>query len=77
MAKPQWWIEGPHVIETWQQGDWVYAIQHHPDASYPWCLDYAYHNGGGGSPFKTREELEEYMRRNGIGRPAQQMTLGI
>ncbi|CAM3899185.1 hypothetical protein [Alicyclobacillus pomorum] len=42
------------------------------------ALDYADvdGNGGGGAPFSTREELDEYVRHYGL-RPYEQLTLGI
>ena len=78
---PKWferWAEG--AVEQWEHNGRLYVIRHieRTPAGVEWCLDYADldGNGGGGAPFSTRDELEEYVRICGL-RPYEQLTLGI
>lgn len=66
-------------LGEWEHNNRLYAVTHNPDANYPWVLNFAdgNGNGGGGSPFKTREEMEHHMGRLGLPQMRKQLTLGI
>ncbi len=65
------------VIESWTDGDLEYTIYNHPAGDWPWALGCHGQIGGWCLPFKTSEQVENYMEHEGIQRPAQQLTLGI
>ncbi|GMA50164.1 hypothetical protein GCM10025857_15210 [Alicyclobacillus contaminans] len=76
---PKWFEEwAKDAVEQWKHDGRWYIIRHAEGSKFQWFLDYMDLDGmgGGGAPFRTREELDEYVRTYRL-RPYEQLTLGI
>ncbi|QQE80903.1 hypothetical protein [Alicyclobacillus sp. SO9] len=79
---PSWakWaaLDYEHAIEEWEYEGKLYYVVNRQCGEFYWQLNHVHlhFQGGGGAPFRTRQELDERVRQAGL-RPQQQLTLDI